>query len=94
MHVHYSGSPDEGRNHKALGRLSATTGWRAADRPVSPLDREIAMRALVREAEESGADGLIDVEFTVERLGASDIGGVPLMRLTAAGTAVRLAIAA
>jgi len=94
MQVFYSGVSSEGRDHIALGQVRATTGWRAADRPVSPLDREIALRALVREAEESGADALVNVDFAVERLGASDIDSVPLMRLAAVGTAVRRALAA
>jgi len=94
MQVFYSGVSNEGRDHIALGQLRATTGWRAADRPVSQLDREIALRALVREAEDSGADALMNVDFAVERLGSSDIDCVPLMRVAAVGTAVRLAIAA
>ena len=63
-------------------------------RPVGEIDREIALRALIREAEEYGADALVGVEFAVEEVKGADIEGVPLRRLSATGEAVRFKIAA
>ena len=58
------------------------------------MEREIALRALVREAEDYGADALVDVNFTVEEVRGPDIDGVRLRRISAMGTAVRFALAA
>jgi uncharacterized protein YbjQ (UPF0145 family) len=52
------------------------------------------LRALTREAEDYGADALVDVTFSVEQCRDCEIEGVKLRRLTASGTAVRLAMAA
>jgi uncharacterized protein YbjQ (UPF0145 family) len=54
----------------------------------------MALRALVREAEEFGADGVVAVEFKVETISGPDQHGVPLRRLIASGEAVRLKAAA
>jgi uncharacterized protein YbjQ (UPF0145 family) len=83
-----------GRAHFAIGQVKATTGWRAAEDVVSEQDREIATRALSREAEEYGADALVDVSFSVEECRDCEIQGVKLRRVTATGTAVRFAMAA
>jgi uncharacterized protein YbjQ (UPF0145 family) len=93
MQVSFSRALETDRAHIAIGRVKATTEWRAADKSVADLDRDIALRALVREAEEYGADALIEVSFSVEEVGP-DIGGVPLRRVKATGTAVRFALAA
>jgi uncharacterized protein YbjQ (UPF0145 family) len=47
----------------------------------------------VREAEEYGADALVEVNFEVDEV-AGDIDGVALSRLVVAGAAVRFAAAA
>ncbi len=94
MQVSFTHALDSGRAHTQIGRVKATTGWRAAKGLVADFDREIAMRGLVREAEEYGADGLLDVSFEVEEVRGPDIDGVPLRRVTATGLAVRLALAA
>ena len=83
----------DGANYR-IGALKATAGWRPADTPVSDLDREIALRALVREAEEYDAQALIEVRFSVEDCRDIEIQGVKLRRVTATGTAVRFALAA
>jgi uncharacterized protein YbjQ (UPF0145 family) len=93
MQVSFSNTLEDGRAHHAIGKVKARTEWRAADKSVAELDREMALRKLIREAEEYGADGLIEVSFSVEKVGP-DIGGVPLRRTTATGVAVRLALAA
>jgi len=93
MQVSFSRALENGRAHTTIGKVNARTEWRAADKSVAELDREIALRALIREAEEYGADALVEVSFSVEEVGP-DIGGVPLRRTTVTGTAVRLALAA
>jgi uncharacterized protein YbjQ (UPF0145 family) len=93
MQVSFSSALENDRAHFAIGKVKATTEWRAADKSLADLDREIALRALVREAEEYAADALVEVSFAVEEVGP-DIGGVPLRRIKATGTAVRLSLAA
>ncbi len=90
MQVSYSGALQNDRAQVALGHIEAATGWRAAQAPVNDHDREIALRALVREAEELGADGVVDVAFKVETVSSPDQHGVALRRLIAGGDAVRL----
>ena len=94
MQVSYTKALESDRAHTSIGQLKATTGWRPADKEISELDREIAVRALVREAEEYDAQALVDVSFSVEECRDSEIEGVQLRRVTATGTAVRFALAA
>ena len=94
MQVSYTRSLEGGRAHVALGAIKAMTAWRAADIPVSQLDRDIALRALMREAEDFGADAIVAVKFSEEMLTHADIGAAPLRRLTAVGQAVRFRLAA
>ncbi len=94
MQVSFSHELESERTRAAIGRVKATTGWSAARGQVADFDREVALRALVREAEEYGADALVDVRFEVEEVRGPDIDGVPLRRVTAVGMAVRFALAA
>ena len=57
-------------------------------------DRQAAIDALTREAEEYGADGVVDVQFEVEGCKGCEIDGLRLERVTATGLAVRFAEAA
>jgi uncharacterized protein YbjQ (UPF0145 family) len=92
MQVSFSASLDTERPQYAIGRVSAHTPWRAAE--LSQADREIAIRALVREAEEYGADGVVEIAFAVEACKGGECEGVKLHRLVATGRAVKLALAA
>ena len=94
MQVSFSSALEGGRAHFAIGKVKATTEWRAAEKPVADVDHEIALRELIREAEEYGADALVEVSFSVEEVRGPDNGGVPLRRITATGKAARLALAA
>jgi uncharacterized protein YbjQ (UPF0145 family) len=94
MQVSFSRVLEGDRVNVSLGQVRAATGWRAGEKAVGDGDREIALRALIREAEEYGADALVGVEFAVEEVKGADIEGVPLRRLTATGEAVRFKIAA
>ena len=78
----------EGRKISPLGRLRAVGAWRGA---AATADKESAIKALMLEAEEFGADGVIDVQFETDALASADIDGAHLLRLTATGLAVRFA---
>ena len=91
MQVSFTASLDTDRAAFPLGRVSAHSSWRPEP---GDLDREIAMRALVREAEEYGADGVVDVAFEVEECSGVECQGIKLRRVVAKGRAVKLALAA
>ena len=57
-------------------------------------DRQAAVEALTREAEDYGADAVIDVRFEIDGCKGYDVDGVQLQRVTATGLAVRFAQAA
>ena len=94
MQVSFSASLNTEREQYTIGRVSARAPWRPGDREVPQSDREIALRALVREAEEYGADGVVEVAYAVEDCAGSQCEGVRLHRIVATGRAVRLALAA
>jgi|SRR5256885_14974026 hypothetical protein len=94
MQVSFTASLDTKRAQYAIGRVSAHTPWRAVDRELGEAEREIAIRSLVREAEEYGADGVVEIAFAVEACKGAECEGVKLHRLVATGRAVRLALAA
>ena len=77
-----------------IGRIRVTTRWRAAGEPGAEADREAAIAALKREADEYGADAIVDVRFEVDGVKGYDIEGVMLQRVTATGLAVRFRRAA
>ncbi len=68
--------------------------WRAAGDPGAEADRQAAIEALTREAEEYGADAVVEVRFEVDGCKGCDVEGVELQRVTATGLAVRFARAA
>ena len=94
MRVSFAAADSLGASAIAIGRIKAATRWRAADETGSPAEREAAIEALKREAEEYGADAIVDVKFEVDEVKACDIEGVSLRRVTATGLAVRYARAA
>jgi hypothetical protein len=94
MQVSFTASLDSNRTQYTIGRVTARAPWRGADLEIADTDREIALRALVREAEEYGADGVVELAYTTELCSGSECGGVKLRRVVATGRAVRLALAA
>jgi hypothetical protein len=91
MQVSFAAALDDGRRTIAIGRIRAAGPWRVAGDPDAEADRKTAIEALRREAEDYGADGVVDVRFEVE---GCNIDGVRLERVTATGLAVRFAAAA
>jgi hypothetical protein len=94
MQVSYSHALSTDRAQISLGQLTAFTTWRAAEGPISDLERDIGLRALTREAEEFGAEGIVEVKFSIESVNGPDQHGAPLRRIVATGVAVRFKVAA
>jgi Putative heavy-metal-binding len=94
MYVSFSSGLDDGRPMTAIGRIRAPTRWRAAGDPDAEADRQAAIEALTREAEDYGADAVVDVQFDVEGCKGCEIDGLRLERVIATGLAVRFARAA
>jgi uncharacterized protein YbjQ (UPF0145 family) len=94
MQVSFAAALDDGRRTIAIGRIRATAPWRAASGSSAEADRQAAVEALSREAEDYGADALVEVRFEVEGCNGYDVNGVQLQRVTATGLAVRFAQAA
>jgi uncharacterized protein YbjQ (UPF0145 family) len=88
MQVSFAAALDDGRRTVPIGRIRAAAPWRAAIEPSLEADRQAAVVALRREAEEYGADAVID------GCKGYDVDGVRLQRVTATGLAVRIAQAA
>lgn len=83
---------DGSRGHRPIGRIRASSGWRAAG--LVEADRQAAVQALIREAEDYEADAIVDLAFEVDGAPCADIGGAPLQRVAATGVAIKFAEAA
>jgi uncharacterized protein YbjQ (UPF0145 family) len=94
MQVTFANDPEDGRAKTVIGRVKATSRWRADNSIGSESDRRTAIEALMREAAEYGADAVVDVQFEVDDVKGHDIDGVMLHRVTVSGLAVRFAQAA
>ena len=90
MQVSYSNALSSKRAHTSLGHISASTGWRSTEGPISQVERDIALRALTREAR-MRAQGIVEVKFAIETVDGPDQHGAPLRRVVATGEAVRSA---
>jgi hypothetical protein len=85
-----SGSGLEGdRRCHSIGRIQASSPWRAADAPAAEVDRLAALQALIREAEDYDADGIVGLRFEIDRVRRPDFDATPLQRVAASGLAVR-----
>jgi uncharacterized protein YbjQ (UPF0145 family) len=94
MQVSSAAELNDGRRTIAIGRIRAAGPWRAAGGSDAEADRRAATEALTREAEDYGADAVVDVQFDVEGCKGCEIDGLRLERVTATGLAVRFAAAA
>lgn len=94
MQVSFTSVLEGGRSHNAIGQVTAVGRWRGANDPALALDRDRVLRALQREADEYGADALVDVRFATEEVAGPDIDGVPLRRVVATGSAVQFRLVA
>jgi hypothetical protein len=89
MQVSHTNGLEGGRRHHSIGRVKASSAWRAVKAPAAEADRLAAVRALIREAEEYEADAIIGLDFEVDSVSCADIGGAPLRRVAATGIAVK-----
>ncbi len=94
MEVSFTSDLEDDRAKTVIGRVKATSRWRAASGAGTDAERKAAIEALMREAAEYGADAVVDVRFEADDVKGHDIDGVALRRVTATGLAVRFARAA
>ena len=94
MQVTFATDLEDGRAKTVIGTVKATSRWRAGEGMGSEAERHAAIEALMREAAEYGADGVVDVHFEIDAVKSHDVDGVALRRVTATGLAVRFARAA
>ncbi len=94
MRISATNSIEGGRILYPIGKIKAASAWHAAllDKHQGNW-RELALRELIRRAEDIDADAIIDVNFETD--GVIPVEGfVNLSRVLATGTAVKLAVAA
>jgi uncharacterized protein YbjQ (UPF0145 family) len=89
MQVSSGNKLDGGRGHRSIGRIKASSCWRAANAPAVETDRLAAVRALIREAEDQDADAIVGLEFAVDRIRRADFDATALQRVEATGIAVK-----
>jgi len=94
MQVTRTNKLEGGRGHYSIGRIKASSGWRAVDASATEAERLAAVQALIREAQEYDADAIIGLDFEVDGVKSADIDGTPLQRIAAIGIAVKFAEAA
>jgi hypothetical protein len=94
MQVSETNELEDGRSHVSIGRITAASGWRAADAPGADNDRLAAIQALIKAAEDYEADAIIGVDFEIDAIKRADIDGAMLRRVAATGIAVKFAEAA
>ena len=91
MQVSFTEALEDDRAKTVIGRVRATSRWRAADGMGSEAERKAAIEALMREAAEYSADAVIDVRFEIDDVKGHDIDVSRHAVVTATGLAVRLA---
>lgn len=92
MQASFSSAPQGDGAVQAIGRIRTCGLWRGAEEPATDADRRNLLFLLVREAQDSGADAVVDVRFEAEETAESV--GVSLRRLVATGSVLRLSLAA
>jgi uncharacterized protein YbjQ (UPF0145 family) len=93
MRISATDTIDGGRIVYPIGKIKAASGWHAQSDEYQTDWRELALRELIRRAEDVDADAIIDVNFEIDGVLPVD-GFVNLSRVLAAGTAVKLGVAA
>jgi uncharacterized protein YbjQ (UPF0145 family) len=94
MQISHTSELANGRGHYPIGRIRAAAEWRAASASGAQADRLTAIRELVREAEEYGADAIVGLEFHIDDVKRAEIEGASLLRIAVTGIAVKFAAAA
>jgi uncharacterized protein YbjQ (UPF0145 family) len=94
MQVSQTHELEGGRSHYSIGQIKACSGWRVANAAAGEADRQAAVRALIREAQEYDADAIIGLHFEIDAIKRADLDGAPLQRIAVTGIAVKFAQAA
>jgi phage terminase large subunit-like protein len=94
MQISHTHKLADGRGHYSIGRIRAAAEWRAANAPGGQADRFTAVRELIRDAQEYGADAIIGLEFHIDDVKRADIEGPALQRVAVTGIAVKFTEAA
>ncbi|MGA7383153.1 MAG: heavy metal-binding domain-containing protein [Methylocella sp.] len=95
MRISSTGAIEAGRVLYTIGRIEAASTWYPAHgSPLQENWRELALRELIRKAEDIDADAIIRVDYQNEGVVRIDEIGVKLKRLVATGIAVKLSCAA
>lgn len=82
-----------GRILYPIGRIQAASGWYAGQIDAQQTNwRELALRELIRRAEDVDADAIIEVNYETDRVVPAEQTGVNLRRVLATGTAVKLSV--
>jgi uncharacterized protein YbjQ (UPF0145 family) len=89
MQVSSASRLEGGRGHRSIGRIKASSPWRAANVAAIEADRLAAVQALIREAEDYDADAIVGLRFEIDRLRRADFDATPLQRVAATGIAVK-----
>jgi hypothetical protein len=92
MQISHTDKLADGRSHYPIGRIRGASEWRAASASGGESDRLAAVRELVREAQEYGADAITGVEFHIDDVKCADIEGIVLLRTAVTGIAVKFAV--
>jgi uncharacterized protein YbjQ (UPF0145 family) len=93
MQISHTSELANGRGHHPIGRIRAAAEWRAASASGAQADRLTAIRELIREAEEYGADAIVGLEFHVDDVKRVEIEGAALLRIAVTGIAVKFVAA-
>lgn len=86
---------DGGRVLYPIGKIKAASAWHAANGdPLTGDWRALALRELIRRAEDIDADAIIGVDYETDGVVSIEGSGVALKRILATGIAVKLSCAA
>jgi len=89
MQISHAHKLADGRGHYSIGRIRAAAEWRGANAPGGQADRFTAVRELIREAQEYGADAIIGLKFHIDDIKRGDIDGPALRRVAVTEIAVK-----
>lgn len=90
MRISATSEIEGGRIRNEIGKIEAVSAWHAVPSESLTKLREIALKALIRRAEDVDADAIVGLEYDVDAGRAMEV-GVPLQRIRARGIAVTLA---
>jgi uncharacterized protein YbjQ (UPF0145 family) len=95
MRISSTNAIEGGRILYAIGKIKAASAWHAANgAPLQGDWRELALRELIRRAEDIDADAIIGLDYETDGFVPVEETGVHLNRILATGVAVRLSCAA